>query len=92
VAAADIERVSATVERSEVAVVRPPVRPDRAVLQIAAYPAQDDLLGLLQQLLRSGYTLVLEAYDGRIDIEELMSLCSIVKVSAAGRGETSWPA
>src|SRR6187551_394475 len=43
----------------------PPVRPDRAVLQIDAYPAQDDLLGLLQQLSRSGYTLSLGDYDGR---------------------------
>jgi c-di-GMP phosphodiesterase len=62
----------------------PPVRPDRAVLQIDAYPAQDDLLALLQQLSRSGYTLALGNYEGRTDIEELMSLCSIVKVSVAG--------
>ncbi len=33
----------------------PPVRPDRAVLQIDAYPAADDLLSLLQQLSRSGH-------------------------------------
>src|SRR3954471_17567251 len=65
----------------------PPVRPDRAVLQIEAYPAQDDLLSLLQQLSRSGYTLALGDYDGRGDIEELMSLCSIVKVSIAGRDD-----
>jgi EAL and modified HD-GYP domain-containing signal transduction protein len=58
----------------------PPVRPDRAVLQIAAYPAQDDLLAVLQQLGRSGYTLALDAYDGRPDIPALMSLCSIVRV------------
>jgi EAL and modified HD-GYP domain-containing signal transduction protein len=58
----------------------PPVRPDRAVLQIAAYPAADDLLGILQQLARSGYTLALDAFDGRPDIESLMSLCSIVRV------------
>jgi c-di-GMP phosphodiesterase len=58
----------------------PPVRPDRAVLQIAAYPAQDDLLSVLQQLSRSGYTLALDAYDGRPDIPSLMSLCSIVRV------------
>ena len=58
----------------------PPVRPDRAVLQIDAYPARDDLLALLQQLSRSGYTLALGDYDGRDDIQELMSLCSIVKV------------
>ena len=65
----------------------PPVRPDRAVLQIEAYPARDDLLALLQQLSRSGYTLALEGYDGRTDIEELMSLCSIVKVDVTGRSE-----
>jgi EAL and modified HD-GYP domain-containing signal transduction protein len=63
------------------------VRPDRAVLQIDAYPAQDDLLALLQQLSRSGYTLALGSYNGRNDIEELMSLCSIVKVSVAGRDD-----
>ena len=43
----------------------PPVRPDRAVLQIAAYPARDDLLGVLQQLGRTGYTIALDDYDGR---------------------------
>ena len=58
----------------------PPVRPDRAVLQISAYPAQEDLLAVLQQLARSGYTIALEGYDGRNDLEDLMSLCSIVKV------------
>jgi EAL and modified HD-GYP domain-containing signal transduction protein len=65
----------------------PPVRPDRAVLQIEAYPARDDLLALLQQLSRSGYTLALNAYDGRPDIQELMSLCSIVKIDVAGRDD-----
>ena len=65
----------------------PPVRPDRAVLQIDAYPAQDDLLSLLQQLSRSGYTLALGNYDGRNDIEELMSLCSIVKVEVTDRDD-----
>jgi c-di-GMP phosphodiesterase len=63
----------------------PPVRPDRAVLQVHAYPARDDLLGLLQQLSRSGYTLALDDFDGRPDIQELMSLCSIVKVDVRGR-------
>jgi EAL and modified HD-GYP domain-containing signal transduction protein len=58
----------------------PPVRPDRAVLQIDAYPAQDDLLSVLQQLARSGYTLALDNYDGRPDLQSLMSLCSIVRV------------
>jgi EAL and modified HD-GYP domain-containing signal transduction protein len=65
----------------------PPVRPDRAVVQIEAYPAADDLLSLLQQLSRSGYTLALNDYDGRDDIQELMSLCSIVKVDVAGRSD-----
>jgi EAL and modified HD-GYP domain-containing signal transduction protein len=65
----------------------PPVRPDRAVLQIDAYPARDDLLALLQQLSRSGYTLALNDFDGRPDLEELMTLCSIVKVRVAGRSD-----
>jgi c-di-GMP phosphodiesterase len=65
----------------------PPVRPDRAVLQIDAYPAQDDLLTLLQQLSRSGYTLALNDFDGRPDLQELMALCSIVKVRVSGRDE-----
>src|SRR3954471_16173665 len=61
----------------------PPVRPDRAVLQIAAYPAQDDLLTVLQQLGRSGYTIALDGYDGGPGLEELMALCSIVKVDVS---------
>ena len=61
------------------------MRPDRAVLQIDAYPAQDDLLALLQSLSRSGYTLALGDYDGRADVSELMSLCSIVKVDVSER-------
>ena len=47
----------------------PPVRPDRAVLQIAAYAARDDVLAVLQQLGRSGYTLALDDFDGRTDID-----------------------
>jgi EAL and modified HD-GYP domain-containing signal transduction protein len=58
----------------------PPVRPDRAVLQISAYPAEDDLLAVLQQLARSGYTIALDGYTGRPDVEALMGLCSIVRV------------
>src|SRR5918994_2811862 len=64
----------------------PPVRPDRAVLQIAAYPAQDDLLAVLQQLGRSGYTIALDDYDGRDDLGPLMSLCSIVRIDVQGVG------
>lgn len=63
----------------------PPVRPDRAVLQLACYPARDDLLAVLQQLGRSGYTLALEDYNGRDDVDSLLGLCSIVKVRVAGR-------
>jgi EAL and modified HD-GYP domain-containing signal transduction protein len=62
----------------------PPVRPDRAILQIAAYPAQADLVGVLQRLGRSGYTIALDDYDGRPDIEDLLAVCSIVKVNVAG--------
>jgi EAL and modified HD-GYP domain-containing signal transduction protein len=66
----------------------PPVRPDRAVLQIAAYPAQDDLLTVLQSLGRSGYTLALDDYTGRRDIGSLMSLCSIVRIPVDQLDET----
>jgi EAL and modified HD-GYP domain-containing signal transduction protein len=63
----------------------PPVRPDRAVLQIKAYQARDDLLTILQQLGRSGYTIALDEYDGQTGdgVEELMTLCSIVKVDVS---------
>src|SRR3954449_3992007 len=63
----------------------PPVRPDRAVLQIKAYHARDDLLQILQGLARSGYTIALDEYDGTpsSSVEELMSLCSIVKVDVS---------
>ena len=67
----------------------PPVRPDRAVLQIEAYPAHDDLLAVLQQLGRSGYTIALDEYDGRDDLGTLMSLCSIVRVDVPRSASTS---
>jgi len=70
----------------------PPVRPDRAVLQIAAYPAQDDLLGVFQQLGRSGYTIALDDYDGRGDLGPLMSLCSIVRIDVQAVGLEGLPA
>ena len=62
----------------------PPLRPDRAVLQIAAYPCRDDLLSTLQRLSRSGYSIALEKYDGRDDLGELLAICSTVKVEVAG--------
>lgn len=58
----------------------PPLRPDRAVLQIAAYPARDDLLTTLQRLSRTGYTLALDQYDGRDDLGDLLTLANAVKV------------
>src|SRR3954464_5081388 len=60
----------------------PPGRPDRAVVPIKAYQAQDDLLVILQQLARSGYTIALDEYTGQTggSVDELMSLCSIVKI------------
>src|SRR4051795_1200317 len=63
----------------------PPVRPDRAVLQIKAYQARDDLLQMLQNLSRSGYTIALDEWTGEMgqNVEELMSLCSIVKVDVS---------
>src|SRR6478609_5254490 len=63
----------------------PPVRPDRAVLQIKAYSARDDLLAILQKLARYGYTIALDEYDGALidNVEELMGLCSIVKVDVS---------
>jgi len=67
----------------------PPVRPDRAVLQVAAYPARDDMLGVLQQIGRSGYTLALEDFDGRADLDSLLGLCSIVKVDVGDRDDAT---
>ena len=63
----------------------PPVRPDRAVLQIKAYQAREDLLQMLQSLSRSGYTIALDGWTGEVsrNVEELMSLCSIVKVDVS---------
>lgn len=65
----------------------PPVRPDRAVLQIAGYAAREDMLAVLQQLGRSGYTLALQDYDGSADVEPLLGLCSIVKIGVDGRDD-----
>ena len=65
----------------------PPLRPDRAVLQIAAYPCRDDLLSALQRLSRTGYSIALEGYDGRYDLGDLLAICSTVKVDVAGLGD-----
>jgi c-di-GMP phosphodiesterase len=71
----------------------PPVRPDRAVLQIKAYQARDDLLTILQQLSRSGYTIALDEYSGQTggSVEELMSLCSIVKIDISSIDASELP-
>src|SRR3954447_26367395 len=63
----------------------PPVRPDRAVLQIKAYHAREDLLQILQGLARSGYTIALDDDEATpsASVEQLMSLCSIVKVDVS---------
>src|SRR6201991_3115425 len=63
----------------------PPVRPDRAVLQIKSYQARQDLLQILQGLSRQGYTIALDEWSGEMamNVEELMSLCSIVKVDVS---------
>ena len=65
----------------------PPLRPDRAVLQIAAYPCRDDLLSALQRLSRTGYSIALEGYDGRHDLGDLLAICSTVKVDVAGHDD-----
>jgi c-di-GMP phosphodiesterase len=72
----------------------PPVRPDRAVLQIKAYQARDDLLTVVQQLARSGYTIALDEYEGQTggSLDELMSLCSIVKVDISRIDPAELPA
>jgi len=57
-----------------------------------AYPAQDDLLAVLQQLGRSGYTIALDDYDGRDDLGPLMSLCSIVRIDVSRVGLEALPA
>ncbi len=65
----------------------PPLRPDRAVLQIAAYPCRDDLLSVLQRLSRTGYSIALESYDGRDDLGDLLAMCSTVKIDVAGHDD-----
>ena len=64
----------------------PPVRPDRAVLQIKAYQRPRRPAGDSPELARSGYTIALDEYDGALidNVEELMALCSIVSVDVSG--------
>src|SRR3954463_5621534 len=71
----------------------PPVRPDRAVLQIKAYHAREDLLQILQRLARQGYTIALDEFDGMLtsNVAELMALCSIVKVDVSAFAPEALP-
>src|SRR3954466_1200583 len=71
----------------------PPVRPDRAVLQIKAYHAREDLLQILQRLARQGYTIALDEFDGTLtsNVAELMALCSIVKIDVAAFAPEALP-
>jgi c-di-GMP phosphodiesterase len=70
-----------------VEVGQPPLRPDRAVLQLPSAPPGDEVLAVLQQLARTGYTLALDHFDGAQGLSELLALCSIVKIDVADRDE-----
>ena len=74
-----------------IAVGTPPVRPDRAIIQIAAYAAREDLLKLLGRLSNMGYTMALTDYDGSIDVGELLEICHIVKVPLAKVAPAAFP-
>ena len=65
----------------------PPLRPDKAVLEIDAYPADDDLLNILQKLARTGFTLALSGFDGRDDLGPLLAICGTVKIDVSGRDD-----
>ncbi len=66
----------------------PPVRPDRAVLELPALAPSDELLGVLQRLTRTGYTLALDRYEGPRGMQDLLTLCPIVKIGVSGRTST----
>jgi EAL and modified HD-GYP domain-containing signal transduction protein len=63
-----------------VAVGLPPVRPDRVVIQVAAYAVQPDLMAILRVLSESGYTLAVTDYEGADEGSELLDVCSVVKL------------
>ena len=58
----------------------PPVRPDRVVLQLPAMPPTEDVLGALQRLQFSGYTIALDGYDAA-----LAAVAKMVRIPVAGR-------
>ncbi len=65
----------------------PPVRPDRAVLQLPARVPSDELLGVLQQLTRQGYTLAVDDFEHGAGLEALLQLASIVRVDVTERSD-----
>ena len=60
----------------------PPVRPDRVVLQLPAAPPTEDVLGALQRLQFSGYTIALDGYDAA-----LAAVAKMVRIPVAGRSD-----
>jgi EAL and modified HD-GYP domain-containing signal transduction protein len=61
----------------------PPVRPDRVVLQLKGVPCEGELPDRLARLVRMGYTLALDGWEGGSD--PLLELCSVVKVDVRAR-------
>jgi c-di-GMP phosphodiesterase len=60
----------------------PPVRPDRVVLQLPAAPPSGAVLGALQRLQFSGYTIALDGYD-----EALAGVAKMVRIPVQGRSD-----
>jgi EAL and modified HD-GYP domain-containing signal transduction protein len=60
----------------------PPVRPDRVVLQLPAQPPTEAVLGALQRLQFSGYTIAIDGYD-----ETLAGVARMVRIPVAGRSD-----
>jgi c-di-GMP phosphodiesterase len=65
----------------------PPLRPDRAVLQIHPERVDDELLAVLQHLVRAGYAIAVDDYEPRRDDSHLLTLCSTVKVAIGDRSD-----
>jgi c-di-GMP phosphodiesterase len=63
----------------------PPVRPDRAVLQVREVPRTGPLPAALDRLESTGYTLALDDYDGRPSVAA--GACTWVKVDARTRAD-----
>jgi c-di-GMP-related signal transduction protein len=66
----------------------PPLRPDRAVLELpATTPADDALLHLLRRLASFGFTFALDRWRADTATPELLEVAGIAKVEVAGRGD-----